>query len=362
LNQQLFSLAAQLRGWEVTLVLPRAWRDEYGNVLSGQLLKGFPAELVTIPVVGSGSVPLHVYRGDLGAVLRRAAPDFVYSHNEAYALSTMQWCRANARVLKRPFGFFSCQNIEKRYPLPFRIGESWVYRNSAMFFPITDAVEKVHRQKGYGGPALVVPLGYDPDVYSPRVRSCDKSPFGAVTIGYIGRFVEQKGLLTLFRALTRLRSVSWRLLMVGDGPQRAELVACAELGGFADRIEWRGYVPHAAIPDVFSEMDCLVLPSETRGNWKEQFGRVLVESMACEVPVVGSDSGEIPSIIRSTGGGLVFHEGDDESCATALASVLSDRDGRLRMARRGCDAVAKAYALPALAGRFADAVESCVRG
>ena len=60
-----------------------------------------------------------------------------------------------------------------------------------------------------------------------------------------------------------------------------------------------GFVPHEETPRYLAAFDLLVLPSETQPNWKEQFGRVIVEALACGVPVIGSDSGEIPNLVLS---------------------------------------------------------------
>jgi glycosyltransferase involved in cell wall biosynthesis len=76
-------------------------------------------------------------------------------------------------------------------------------------------------------------------------------------------------------------------------------------------------------------MDVLVLPSRTTPTWVEQFGRVLVEAMWFGVPVVGSDSGEIPWVIESTGGGIVFPEGYATELA-AILKMLREDDGRRR--------------------------------
>jgi glycosyltransferase involved in cell wall biosynthesis len=76
-----------------------------------------------------------------------------------------------------------------------------------------------------------------------------------------------------------------------------------------------------------------VLPSRTRPNWKEQFGRALVEAMACEVPVVGSDSGEIPNVIGDAG--LVFPEGDVAALAGHLRRLQDSQDMRRDLGRRG---------------------------
>jgi glycosyltransferase involved in cell wall biosynthesis len=73
---------------------------------------------------------------------------------------------------------------------------------------------------------------------------------------------------------------------------------------------------------MYHQLDALVLPSETRHNWKEQFGRTLVEAMASGVPVIGSDSGAIPDVIGDAG--LIFHEGNIEELTAALTRLRDD--------------------------------------
>ena len=70
-------------------------------------------------------------------------------------------------------------------------------------------------------------------------------------------------------------------------------------------------------------MDVSVLPSLTRPNWKEQFGRTLAEAMSCETPVIGSDSGEIPHVIGDAG--LIFKEGDAQALAGAYSACSTTR-------------------------------------
>ena len=64
------------------------------------------------------------------------------------------------------------------------------------------------------------------------------------------------------------------------------------------------------MPALYREMDVLVLPSRTTPTWAEQFGKVLCEALLCGTPVIGSSSGEIPWVVTTTGGGLVYPEGD----------------------------------------------------
>jgi glycosyltransferase involved in cell wall biosynthesis len=354
-NQRLFSLAASRRNWEVTLVIPSVWMSEYGRPLEATLLDGFNARLIPVPVVNNGKVPLHLYRTRPAKLIKSIAPDVVYSHNEPYAFSTIQWCWGNRRSVNAPFGFFSCQNIVKRYPVPFRQAERWVYRNSSFAFPITRTVDDVHRTKGFTGDSTILPLGFDSSLFPVRQRDANETD--EFRFAYLGRVVEEKGLLTLVKALAALADSRWRLEIFGSGPFETVVKRKAHELGIGDRLNWRGFVLQKDISTRLAQVDALVLPSETRGNWKEQFGRVLIESLASGVPVVGSDSGEIPIIIHESGGGFIFREGNVESCALALQRMMTDQEGRKRMAEDGERFVREEYHLSDLADRFAGKIE-----
>jgi glycosyltransferase involved in cell wall biosynthesis len=77
----------------------------------------------------------------------------------------------------------------------------------------------------------------------------------------------------------------------------------------------------------------VVLPSCTTRVWKEQFGRILVEAMACKVPVVGSDSGAIPEVVGNAG--LIFPEGDVAMLAECLQRLKESPELRHELAERG---------------------------
>jgi glycosyltransferase involved in cell wall biosynthesis len=99
-------------------------------------------------------------------------------------------------------------------------------------------------------------------------------------------------------------------------------------------------------------MDVLVLPSRTTPTWAEQFGRVLVEALWCGVPVVGSDSGEIPWVIETTGGGLVFPEGDVATLAETLAQLRREPELREQLARTGRASVEALFGVQAVGQRL----------
>jgi glycosyltransferase involved in cell wall biosynthesis len=92
----------------------------------------------------------------------------------------------------------------------------------------------------------------------------------------------------------------------------------------------------------WSSLDVLVVPSRTTRNWAEQFGRVIVEAMARDVPVVGSSSGAIPEVIGDAG--LVVPEGDVEALAAALTRLRAEDDLRRTLVERGRQRVKRVYA------------------
>jgi glycosyltransferase involved in cell wall biosynthesis len=164
-------------------------------------------------------------------------------------------------------------------------------------------------------------------------------------VGYAGRLVEEKGITDLLAACGSLPA-PLRLLVAGDGPMRATVEAARvpEPG-----VELHTDLGYAGMPEAYAEMDVLVLPSRTTASWAEQFGRVLVEALSFGVPVIGTESGEIPWVIDETGGGRVVPQGDVRALAEAIADVRADPDTWRAMGRRGREVVGRRFSAEAAA-------------
>lgn len=362
-NQQLYASFGAITRWDVTIVVPSNWRNEYGGVSGGERWPTFKGHLIPVPVRLSGNIILHTYRVSFAKIIREVDPDVIYVHQEPYAASAAQVYWGNRRAGRRPIGFYSAQNINKRYPPPFRWTETFVLRNSTFALPVSPSVAAVVARKGFRGESTVLPLAIDPDVYRPSVdnSTARRELLGDAAadtplIGYIGRLVPEKGLATLIEAVRRLHDLPWRLMLVGAGPMEAELKELVASAGLVDRVIFVGFVAHVRAPQMLSAMDVMVLPSETQPNWKEQFGRVVLEGMACGTMVIGSDSGEIPVLIHATGGGITFRERDPADLAAALRRVIVDPDLRHRLAEAGRAAVASRYRVADVVREFANTV------
>jgi glycosyltransferase involved in cell wall biosynthesis len=150
-------------------------------------------------------------------------------------------------------------------------------------------------------------------------------------IGFAGRLVAEKGLDVLVKAVHQMEG-PLELVVAGEGPLRTWLQR-QDLGDASLRLLTN--LTHGEMPSAYDQMDVLVLPSRATTTWVEQFGRVLVEALWCGVPVIGSDTGEIPWVIDQTGGGMVFPDGDSDSLAACIEQLRKSPEMRELYAKRG---------------------------
>jgi len=312
---------------ELTAVVPAFWREGSRYVrLEQAYTRGY--QLIVAPVAWNGRFHLH-YFPTVSSLLAEVRPDLLHMDEEPYNLATYHALRAARRAGVRAL-FFSWQNLERRYPWPFQRMERAAYRAAAAAIAGSEGAADVLRRKGYAGPLHVIPqFGVDPQLFRPAAHPPADRPF---TIGYAGRLVPEKGLDTLVDAVAGLDG-QWRLLICGWGPWRSKVERRLQRLGLAERVTFREDVSAAEMPAQYAAMDVLTLPSRTCPNWKEQFGRVLIEAMACGVPVVGSDSGAIPSVIGDAG--LVFPEGNAVALRDHLAALRDDVALRRSLGERG---------------------------
>lgn len=367
-NQRFFADVARQMSWEITLVVPATWSNSYETGFAAVRSPEFHGDFRTISVWKPGNIPLHLYKSSMVGLLGSVRPDAIYVHHEPYGAATFQLYLANRLSVRVPIGFYAAQNIVKNYPLPFRWIEQFVFRQSGFAFPCSAGALQVLRGKGYTGPAEELALPVDLAIYRPQPEwaAAKRRELGIgaeeFVIGYLGRLVEEKGLKTMFHALAQLPTRNWRAVLVGSGPLETDLRALAGELGIADRIVFIGFVPHEEAPGWYSVFDLFVLPSETRANWKEQFGRVIIEANACEVPVVGTESGAIGDVLRSTGGGLIVPEADPGKLAGAIHSLMVDPGLRHQLAQTGAHSARTRYSQSYLANLFANVIERAVSG
>ncbi|TET48881.1 MAG: glycosyltransferase, partial [Anaerolineales bacterium] len=148
--------------------------------------------------------------------------------------------------------------------------------------------------------------------------------------------------------------------ILGCGPERRRLEQLADSLGLAGRVSWQDQLPSGHMPSFYQQLDTLVLPSLSRSNWVEQFGRVLIEGMACGVPVIGSESGEIPSVIADAG--LTFREGDAAALARHITRLMGDVQFWNDLSRRGRQRVTTHFTQQQVASSTVDVYRKMATG
>lgn len=335
-NQPVYAELMRL-GWEPTVVVPARWRHVYSpGPVGAAALPELETCLRPIPVAFAGRPQRHVYRTRPGRLLRRLRPVAAFLEEEPFSIPALQWGLSLHRA-GVPFGIHTWENLDRPFPAPARAIRRVVLDRASFVAARSPAAAALVRRFGPRGEVGVARHGVVP-------QEAIATKNGTFTVGYAGRLVEQKGVNDLVEAAARLGG-GVRLLLVGDGPLRAGVETRAP----GVEIEVLDDMSHERMHEAYGRMDVLVLPSRTTPHWAEQFGRVLVEAMACGVPVIGSDSGEIPWVIRETGGGVVFPEGDIEALRSALERLREDGGERDLLARTGRAAVESRFGIRAAA-------------
>lgn len=348
---------------EVVVVVPSRWRP--GGVQNKLIESVAKTEenfrLIPIENFSENNQGLLTFKPDIIKLLKEFKPDIIQVEQGAKSLAYAQLITLNKLLnLKAKNVFFTWWNIPYKNKFPITLLEQYNLINThGLISGNKDGVD-ILRKHGYRHHATVLPqLGIDETLFAPRQQpelarklGIDSNKF---TIGFVGRFVPEKGILTLIKSLANLQDLSWQLLLLGRGELKEQIEQTAIATGIKERLTIVESVPHAEVPRYINLMDTLVLPSETTykfktltaAGWKEQFGHVLIEAMASAVTVIGSDSGEIPNVIGDAG--LIFPEGDTDTLSHCLRQLIEKPRLNQELATKGYRRAIAKYTNQALA-------------
>lgn len=174
---------------------------------------------------------------------------------------------------------------------------------------------------------------------------------------FVGRLNAQKNPTLLLHALATLPD-DIRLDVVGDGPDAGTLHALGARLGIAHRIAWHGHQPREAMPAFYAQASCTLVPSRDEG-----FGMVAAESLLCETPVVASNSGGLPDIVREGVTGALLAAFDDPvPWSAAIRRIVDDPARRAAMGATGREQMLALVSPAAVAERYRTVYEAARRG
>lgn len=355
-NRGIVREVAEDPGFDVTVAAPNAFLGDLRPVSLDPEPEGSQLKIVGLDV--SRTRWIHTMKYDDRALRRLVTDgdfDVVHAWEEPYIYAGFQIARAVKETNSR-FCFRTDQNIVKWFPPPFGYFERKTLSRAQGWIAGASLVYKAMLKRQYPSDlGQVINLGIDTQAFQPqgeaeRAAVLDELKLEPPVIGYVGRLTESKGMHVLMHAIERVNASDWSLLLLGSGDYEDRIREWAQRRGWNDRVRIH-LANHDEVPRYLAAMDMLVAPSQTRRNWREQFGRMLVEAFACGVPVIGSDSGEIPFVIDDAG--LVVGEADIDGWAEAIEKLLTDRELRDELARRGLQRVDR-YSVKSIAGRYRD--------
>ena len=314
------------------LVMPNRW-SERGRWLSPDLPRPDEGWVHALPIrwarAGAATWHLHHYVG-LGRLMRRVRPQVIHLWQEPWSLVALQALRLRNRFCPHAALVLEVdQNLHKRLPAPFEQIRRNVLRQTGHVLGRSEEAIRVVRACGYGGPAGRIGYGVDRSVFRAPERAAGRPAPGCLTVGYVGRFIEEKGLADLVEAVSRA-AAPVRLAIMGEGPFQASLIAQAAALGILDRLRILPWGPPEEVAAFMGGLDALALLTRTTGAVREQFGRVIIEAQACGTPVIGSSSGAIAEVVGE--GGWIVPERAPAAVA-ALLDRLSSRPAELEEAR-----------------------------
>lgn len=298
-------------GWSVTIALPGGMADTDGAL-----------RLAPIPVSGPATDPARLrWQGRaLRRLLNDVRPDLVHVDEEPGSPSAMTAVREAERLgvpsvvfswqsLPRDRGFFE----RRRYAGTLSRVRGAVGGNHLATALLADAAPQ----------AVVITLPQSGIHVGPapvRVHS------ETLRLAFVGRLVPERSADRLLKACGHLMG-PWTLVMAGTGPEQEGLEELGQKLGLAARTRWRGVLSRAQVEALWSEVDCLVVPSCSTATWTEQWAPVLVEAMAHEVACVVAAEGALPEIVGDAG--IVVDT--DEELLVALQELVIAPDRRVAL-------------------------------
>ncbi len=331
LHRAKIAALAQRPGLEVFLLAPEKWK-EGARVLTCHEGEENGYRIFTGPLVFSGRVGGHVYRRGLWKALRQARPHIIHLEEQSYGFAAAQVLLYLSMLRTRPkFIVNNSENSDSALPWRARRIEKIIFRRAdALLVYAHTARTRLSRLGAPPEKVRTLPQwGLDPELFRPPEPGERGDVF---TVGYAGRLVHPKGVDVLLGALAGLAG-DWRAQIVGDGDVRENLERLARALGIGEQVEFIGWVDNFEVPWYLRKWHVLALPSRAAVNWREQFGRVLIEAMGCGVVPVGAATGEIPHVIGAEG--FVFPEADAEALGKILQKLKNEPRERERVAEAG---------------------------
>ena len=171
---------------------------------------------------------------------------------------------------------------------------------------------------------------------------------------FLGRLVSDKGVDLLLRSYAQLDRADWPLSIIGTGPESERLKALAGELGISEDVSFLGPLQGEALVRALNQHELMVVPSQ----WREPFGVVALEGLACGCVLLASDGGGLPDAVGSAG--LLFRRGDQADLANKLRELITNDDLRARLRSEAAGHLAS-FKEDVMCGQYLELLERAIR-
>ncbi len=344
--------------FDVDLLLPESWMEQ-GEPTVCEPEEANGIRVHTTPFL-LGYRQHRVLYTKLCSVIRKVRPHFLYIDSEPENYASLECCLCRRLISpKTRLGLVSSRNLDYRsigFPYKLEFTHRWcdsIIRGQRADVVFVRPGSAIPLMEAYARSVCQLPHAVDCTTFRRTASGSGRAADGKLVLGFLGRIVESKGVRLLIQALPHLPE-NMCVRLVGKGPLVQPLQKLAADLGVADRVEICPAVDYRHVPGVLNAMDMLVLPSMETTYWTEQFGRVLIEAMACELPIVASRSGEIPEVLGEAG--VLFRMGDLADLIEKVRSLVQNAALRNELAEKGRGRALRLFDAPVIAQRVSSAI------
>lgn len=312
---------------QVKVIIPQSW-NEGGKLVNINELIQLGDNCEIIPVKTKFSFKQTTFLYDFQEVethLKHFEPDVIHIHEEPWAFSTYQIIRECKKIFTKEYKIVidsAVINMNRRF-FPFSLIEKKTYSAAELIFARNTEVVEILKKRGYKGPIRLLGNGVDTKIFKRKDSFTTKK-----AIVFIGRLTECKGVFLLIEAFKKIieenHFADTTLNFIGSGDAQDSLKDLAKKYKLENKIKFIDRVDSEKVVDYITDSRVLVLPSISTQLWKEQFGRVLIESLVVGRPVIGSTCGEIPNVINNEK--YVFTENNLDELVEKIKFVLNPQN------------------------------------
>jgi glycosyltransferase involved in cell wall biosynthesis len=327
-------------GYEVTIIIPETITYSSG-IKKAQKVKQYDPEIIFVKTKRNNPRLQKII--SLNAILDSKKPDIVFLDNDPGSLQAFEiskWCKKNnAKCVVQ-----SCENLPFDYKSSFkRAGFKGILlsflknalnfaskKNIDYVFTINNDGTQIFRNLGYKN-VQKIPLGFNENIfnYFPEQRKITRQKLNLQgnVIAYFGRIVPEKGIHILLKALSNLQDLEWTFIL--DDFELYKNSYSETINNLISELDLKNKIKyikadHKEIADYMNASDITVLASVSTPKWKEQYGRVIPEAMACKNAVIVANSGALPELVGDAG--LIFEENNVDELTEKIKNLIENQD------------------------------------